>query len=166
MALVVVVGNPRPKSRTLAFAASLGHRIAQDLNESIVTIDLATFGPDLLDGAATTTSEAVNQVLAARLLVVASPTYKASFTGVLKLFLDQFPGGVLNGLVTVPVMTGGSLAHSLAVDVHLRPVLLELGASLPTRSLYVLESQFAETDAVIEAWWQSARATCLSLVHP
>jgi FMN reductase len=42
--------------------------------------------------------------------------------------------------------------HALAVEVHLRPVLIEIGASLPTRGLYVLEQQLEDLDPVIDAW--------------
>jgi FMN reductase len=42
------------------------------------------------------------------------------------------------------------------VEVHLRPVLVELGASVPSPGLYVLESQFEDLGAVIDPWWQAA----------
>ena len=48
------------------------------------------------------------------------------------------------------------LQHALAVEVHLRPVLVELGAIMPARGLYVLESQLDKLDAVVEAWLTEA----------
>ena len=56
--------------------------------------------------------ELKTEVLGARALVIASPTYKAAYTGLLKLFLDQFDAGELHGIPTAAVMTGGSLAHA------------------------------------------------------
>ena len=54
-------------------------------------------------------------------------------------------------------MVGAAPEHALAVEVHLRPVLVELGASMPTRGLYVLESQLGDLDAVLDAWLATAR---------
>jgi FMN reductase len=49
-------------------------------------------------------------------------------------------------------MTGGSPAHAMSVDTTLRPVLVELGASLPTRGLFFVMSQMGELDAVVDDW--------------
>ena len=87
--------------------------------------------------------EAVDGIRSCALVVVASPTYKASYTGLLKSFLDWFSTTSLQGVTVVPVMTGAGAHHALAVEVHLRPVLVELGATLPTRGLYVTEARAA-----------------------
>ena len=55
-------------------------------------------------------------------------------------------------------MVGAAAEHALAVEVHLRPVLVELGASMPTCGLYVLESQLGDLDAVLDPWLMT-RAT-------
>ena len=96
-------------------------------------------------------------VSASDLLIVASPTYKASYTGLLKSFFDRYDSSALAGAVAVAVMTGASPVHALAPEVHLRPLLVELGASVPARALYVTESQFEDLDPVIEAWAEAAR---------
>jgi FMN reductase len=49
-------------------------------------------------------------------------------------------------------MVGAAPQHALAVEDHLRPVLVELGASMPTRGLYVLESQISDVDAILDRW--------------
>ncbi len=90
------------------------------------------------------------------LVVVASPTYKASYTGLMKSFLDWFSTTDLVGVTVIPVMTGAGAQHALAVEVHLRPVLVELGASLPTRGLYVTEAELANPDDVISTWLRTA----------
>jgi FMN reductase len=99
-------------------------------------------------------------VLDSDLVVFASPVYKASFTGLLKAFLDQFNRDELAALATVPLMVGASPAHSLAVESQLRPVLVEIGACCPTRGLYVLESAVAELDLSdwLGTWGAALRA--------
>jgi FMN reductase len=133
----VVVGNPKPASRTLAAALALvedlGHR-------DVRTLDLAEFGSELLTYPSAQVDEAVASVQSLDLLVVASPTYKATYTGLLKLFLERFEtGSGLAGVVAVPLMLGGSAHHSLAPELHLKPLLVELGATCPTEALYLLD---------------------------
>lgn len=138
MSVVIVVGNPKPGSRTLQAAQLVtAALIGRDAD---LTLDLAAFGPRLLDWKDEVVAEAAAAVQAAALVVVASPTYKATYTGLLKLFLDRFAAGSLAGTTTVPVMMGGDWRHSLAPEIFLKPVLAELGASSPTRGLFLLDS--------------------------
>lgn len=53
-------------------------------------------------------------------------------------------------------MVGAAPSHALATEVYLRPLLVELGATVPTRGLYVLESQLPELDNVLERWAEEA----------
>jgi FMN reductase len=105
-------------------------------------------------------SAAKDQVLAADLLVVASPVFKASFTGLLKLFLDHFDAGELAGKPTVALMLGGSAAHTLVGEVHLKPVLNEIGASCPTPALYLIDTEW-DTSPALETWLPRAQAALL-----
>jgi FMN reductase len=155
----LVVGNPKAQSRTLALAEAVAATTADQVGlqgADRLTIDLALLGPQLFDWSSAPVREAVDGIRTCDLIVVASPTYKASYTGLLKSFLDWFSTTDLLGVTAIPVMTGGSAHHALAVEVHLRPVLVELGATLPTRGLYVTEGELPETDAVIAAWMQAA----------
>jgi FMN reductase len=150
----VVVGNPRPESRTLAAATYLARALTG--SEPDLVVDLATLGPAVLDWSDETVTGLVEEVGAADLVIVASPTYKGAYTGLLKLFLDRFAGGTGLGGLAVPLMLGGSPAHSLAPELALRPVLTELGASVPGRGLYVVDAQ--HDDPAAYADWLSATA--------
>ena len=154
--IAVVVGNPKPHSRTLAAATYVARELAgQEPGWSPdLVVDLADLGPALLDWADPGITDLVKQVGAADLVVVASPTYKAACTGLLKLFLDRFAGGTgLSGLA-VPLMLGGSPAHSLAPELTLRPVLTEIGGTVPGRGLYVVDTQ--HDDPAAYADWLAA----------
>jgi FMN reductase len=148
----VVVGNPKPASRTLAAATYVARELSGA--DPDLVVDLATLGPAVLDWADPTVADLVKQVGAADLVVVASPTYKAAYTGLLKLFLDRFAGGTgLSGLA-VPLMLGGSPAHSLAPETTLRPVLTEIGGTVPGRALYVVDDR--HDDPAAYADWLAA----------
>jgi FMN reductase len=152
---VVVVGNPKPMSRTRAAAELVAEKLTGTAPEHV--IDVVDLGPRLLGWGDPNVAQAKEIVKSADCLVVASPTFKATYTGLLKLFLDQFGAGELGQLTTFPLMLGGSLTHALAPELTLRPVLVEIGASCPAPSLYLLDSEY-ETAPELEDWLDIARA--------
>lgn len=153
MTIAVVVGNPKPRSRTY----HAGHIVAERLAGSPpdVAIDLADLGAALLDWSDPGVAELIAAVQAADLVVVASPTYKGSYTGLLKLFLDRFGAGSMTG-TAVPVMLGGHWKHALAPELLLKPILVEIGATCPTSGLFLLESEY-EASETLESWLARAR---------
>ncbi|MEE4023346.1 NAD(P)H-dependent oxidoreductase [Gordonia sp. PKS22-38] len=152
MTTAVVVGNPKPASRTLSAATHVARELTG--REPDLVVDLATLGSAVLDWSDADVNHLVEQVGASDLVVFASPTFKATYTGLLKVFLDRFAGG--NGLsgVAIPLMLGGSAAHSLAPELSLRPVLTEIGGTVPGRGLYLIDS--AHDDPAAYAEWVSA----------
>ena len=76
-------------------------------------------------------------------LVVATPVYKASFSGALKTLLDLLPERALSNKVVLPIATGGSIAHMLAVDYALKPVLASLKAQEMLQGIFADDSQIA-----------------------
>ena len=118
--------------------------------------DLSGHARALFDPSAAELSRLAAEVAAAEIAIVASPTYKASYAGMLKAFLDRYGSNGLAGTIAVPVMTGGWAGHCLAVEVHLRPVLVELGATVPARGLYVTEAEFGELDTAVARWAAAA----------
>ena len=155
----VVVGNPKPGSRTLAAARHLARGL--DDREPDLVVDLATLGPALLDWEEPDIAALVEAVADVDLVVVASPTYKATYTGLLKLFLDRFPAGRLRG-VAVPLMLGAGPHHALAPHVALAPLLSHLGAVVP-EGLYVLDQQYDDPAAYAE-WLTRTRPLVASLL--
>ncbi|KQW47885.1 NADPH-dependent FMN reductase [Nocardioides sp. Root1257] len=160
MSVAVVVGNPKPGSRTLASAIHVARELA---GEPDLVVDLADLGAALLDWSNPQVTALVEQVGAADLVVVASPTYKAAYTGLLKLFLDRFAGGTGLSGIAVPLMLGGSPAHSLAPELTLRPVLTEIGGTVVGRGLYVLDSQH-DDPAAHDAWLAATRPFVTTLL--
>jgi FMN reductase len=157
----IVVGNPKPQSRTYEAARLLVEQLTGQQPD--VAIDLIDFGGALLDWSDASVAAAITTVQHSDLVVVASPTYKASYTGLLKLFLDRIGGGSLGGVTAIPLMLGGDLRHSLAPEVFLKPVLAELGASTPTRGLFLIDAEYNSPSA-LEPWLQSERSHLAAVV--
>ena len=154
MGIAVVVGNPKPQSRTLEAAV----HVATELGGAppTVVVDVIELGPGLLGWGDPAVAEALAAVQGSEAVVFASPTYKATYTGLLKLFLDQIPADGLAGVVGFPLMLGGGPGHLLAPELLLKPVLVELGAICPVRGLYLLDRAFTDP-AVLDPWLAIAR---------
>jgi FMN reductase len=158
MRIALVVGNPKAGSRTLTVASAVADAVAAALpgDSERLTVDLADVAGRLFDWGDEELTATVADVAASEVLIVASPTYKATYTGLLKAFLDRFSNNSLAGVTAVAVMVGAAPIHALAPELHLRPLLVELGASVPSRGLYVTEGQLDNLDAVVGAWAASA----------
>jgi FMN reductase len=152
--VAVVVGNPKPRSRTYQAAVLVADKLGGKPPDLVV--DLVDLGAALLDGANLDVAAIIAELQSCSLVVVASPTYKATYTGLLKLFLDRIGTGALTGVTAVPLMLGGDMRHSLAPEVFLKPVLVELGASCPTPALFLPESDYAGSDA-LNTWVDRAK---------
>jgi FMN reductase len=153
MQLAVVVGNPKRASRTLGVAQAVADRVRAGRHvEHIVTVDLAEYGHRLFEWPDEHLSELNEAVASSDVLVIATPTYKGAYTGLLKAFLDRYPSQGLAGVTAIPIMTADSPTHAMAIDMTLRPLLVELGASVPTAGLFFLMSQMAELDRLVGEW--------------
>ena len=158
MTTAVVVGNPKPASRTLRAATYLASELVG--GEPDLTVDLATLDAAILDWGDEQVNDLVTQIGAADLVVFASPTYKAAYTGLLKLFLDRFAGGTGLSGIAIPLMLGGSPAHALAPELTLRPVLTEIGGTVPGRGLYIVDAAYDDPAAYAE--WLTATKPLVS----
>lgn len=150
LVVTVVAGNPKAESRTLDAARLVGSRFSDDIS----SIDVITLGSGLLGWGDEGVRRAVEQVRASDLIVVASPTFKATYSGVLKVFLDQFDTATgLAGVAAIPLMLGAGPAHHMAPEVFLKPVLVELGATVPVQGLYLSDRTYAEPGA-LDSWME------------
>jgi FMN reductase len=143
MQILLLGGSPSAPSTTWRLLqlvgerlASLGHRTAA-LQVRELPAEALLRG-DLSDPAI---AEAAALVAGADAVVVGTPVYKASFSGVLKTFLDLLPQDGLAGKLILPLATGGSQSHMLAIDYALRPVLASLGPRQILPAIYATSDQ-------------------------
>ena len=143
MSVLLIAGSPSDRSRTAALLDAVGQRLkfrgAQTKTLRIRDLPpqallLADFGNPALVSATV-------QVAQADVIVVATPVYKAAYSGVLKVFLDVLPQTALKGKTVLPLATGGSPNHMLALDYALRPVLQSLGAKTILPGIYATDAQ-------------------------
>lgn len=140
---LIITGSPSGTSKTAKLAGLVGSRLARAGIDSTL-LDVRTLpAEDLLlakfDSPAI--QAALAQVDAARGVVIATPVYKAAYSGLLKTFLDVLPQFGLRDKVVLPLATGGTIAHVLALDYALRPVLSSLDPLHVVPGLFVLDKQ-------------------------
>jgi len=143
MNVLLLGGSPSAPSTTWrlqqlvgARLSALGHRtsalqVRELPAQALLRAD--TSDPAILD--------AMALVRDADAVVVGTPVYKASFSGILKTFLDLLPQDGLAGKLVLPLATGGSQSHMLALDYALRPVLASLAPRHILPSIYATSGQ-------------------------
>ncbi len=168
MEIAVVIGNPRSGGRTTTVAEAVASRVTEAIAGTHTTTiyELSELTAELFDWGSKRVAAANEAVRSADLAIFASPTYKASFTGLLKVFLDRFPSDGLSGVVVVPVMLGAGRMHQLAVETQLRPVLVELAAIVPTKGMFVVDSEVDTLELALDEWWQTAGEPLTRLLSP
>lgn len=139
--IVVLSGSPSAISRTAALADHLTGRLIDHghLVSSVRVRDLPAEALLSADVEHPAIAGALAAITEADGVVVASPVYKAAYTGLLKAMLDLLPQFGLAGKVVLPLLTGGSPAHVLALDYALRPVLSSLGPHHVVPGWFVLD---------------------------
>ncbi|MFE9609846.1 NADPH-dependent FMN reductase [Streptomyces sp. NPDC006012] len=142
MATVLSVsGSPSSSSRTGRLLRHLDQRLIAQGHE-VIPLDVRTIPAEALLGA-DVRHPAIVEV--ARLfdqvdgVVVGTPVYKAAYSGVLKALLDLLPQYALAGKAVLPLATGGTTAHVLAIDYALRPVLAAMGAGHIVQGWFTLD---------------------------
>lgn len=162
-------GNITRPSKTKIFVEHVVGSIAEGIGATSASFDIEDLGPSLysarrgseLDVPARTI---VERLAAADVLVVGSPTYKGSYTGLFKHFFDLLDPNALRGKPVVLVATGGGERHSLIVEHQLRPLFGFFEALTIPTAIYASDRDFADgalasetvrtraRQAVTEAW--------------
>jgi FMN reductase len=86
----------------------------------------------------------LDDVTAATRLLLVTPIYRATYSGLLKVLFDQLPADALAGSVSVLAATAGAATHYLSLDTGLRSLVASLaGWSAPT-VIYATSTDFAD----------------------
>jgi len=144
-AAVGISGSPSSSSKSRMLVEYALARLAA---RGAVTelVDLATLPADALLGRATAPAliAALETATRAQIIVAGTPVYRATYSGLLKVFFDLLPQDSLIGKVGVPIVTGHGAAHSLSVDHGMRPLFASLGATVVASGVYATSAQFPD----------------------
>ncbi|HTX03392.1 MAG TPA: NADPH-dependent FMN reductase [Candidatus Acidoferrales bacterium] len=146
--IAVIAGSPSAPSRSTAVLRYLCQLIesAGQTVELMELRDLPAGGLLKGDVSLPPMQHAHALVAGAAGIIVGTPVYKATYSGLLKTFFDYLPESSLRGKSVYPVATGGSPAHMLAIDYGLKPVLSVMGASHILQGVYVSDQTMTIRD--------------------
>ncbi|MBF8377327.1 NADPH-dependent FMN reductase [Alicyclobacillus mali] len=139
--VALVQGSPSKRSKTAAVMGVV-EQMLESAGLRTKRVDVRSMPFDALASADLANFEihsAVSAVVSSDAVVIATPVYKAAYTGLLKTFLDLLPQDALHDTTVLPIATGGSFGHLLAIDYALKPVLTALGARTFVSSVYLLD---------------------------
>uniref|UniRef100_UPI0039EE98A3 NADPH-dependent FMN reductase n=1 Tax=Bordetella sputigena TaxID=1416810 RepID=UPI0039EE98A3 len=143
MSILTLIGSPSGKSRSSALLHHVASRLAER-GMAVGEAGLRDIPADvLIEGRyASPAAEALRRrVHSAHAVLISTPVYKASFAGGLKAVLDLLDEKALADKVVLPIATGGSPAHLLALEYSLKPVLSALGARHILAGVYATDKQ-------------------------
>jgi FMN reductase len=151
---VAISGSPSPTSRSRQLLAHVLVRLAAG-GATTRTIDLADLPAEPLLGRAPSheVAGAIALVQAARIVVVGTPVYRASYSGLLKLFFDLLEPDTLSGKAVILLASGGGPAHQLVLEHALRPLVASVGALAVPTAVYATERDFsgaAPADCIVD----------------
>lgn len=146
MRLTVLTAGLSEPSSTRLLADRLGAAATAALTAlgsqvDVETVEVRTLAHDVVDVLLTRVASpelavAQRAVTEADALIVVSPTFSMSYSGLLKSFFDTLPEGSLAGVPTLLAATGGTARHSMVLDLALRPLLSHLKAITAPTAVY------------------------------
>lgn len=143
--IVIISGSPTKTSRSSAISSYIENNLISQ-RQQVYNITVRDLPPEDLVYANFNSPE-VKRVLSlieqAHAVIVVSPVYKASYTGVLKAFIDLIPEKGLADKVILPIATGGSIAHLLSLEYAFKPLFSVLGSQEIKNGIYFVDSQIS-----------------------
>lgn len=149
LTVVGVSGSPTNPSRTTALVNYVSEAVGESLDAEVSTISLAPLLEELGRGPwrsdlGPNAQAALLAVEQADVLVVGSPAYRATYTGLFKLFFDHIGQYSLADKPIILTATGGSDRHALLVEHQMRPLFGFFQSLTLPLGIYASEGDFVD----------------------
>lgn len=145
-------GNISRPSSTRGFVESVTEALARKVGRQHVVFDIEDLGSSLaaarsVASLAPEARNVIQTIIEADALVIGSPTYKGSYTGLFKHVIDLLDPADLRGKPIVLTATGGGDRHSLVVEHQLRPLFAFFEAFVTPTAIYASGRDFIDGKA-------------------
>lgn len=140
--IVILSGSPSAPSR-MDLVLQQVQMLVEKQGFTVTNVSVRDFAPEILANARwdhEDIKKLTETIEKAEGVIIGSPVYKASYTGVLKCLLDLLPENIFKDKPVFPLMVGGSQAHLLAIDYSLKPIIAILKGQ-PIQGLYLTDKQ-------------------------
>jgi FMN reductase len=154
--VVGISGNLTRPSKTRAFVDHIAGHVARGIAASSATFDIDDLGPSFVQARRFSDLDPparniVERLSGAAVLVIGSPTFKGSYTGLFKHFFDLLDPTSLKGKPVILAATGGGERHSLIVEHQLRPLFGFFEALTMPTAIYASDRDFADGALISDA---------------
>jgi FMN reductase len=141
---VAIAGSPSRHSKSTRLLQWTEERLGSN-GVITTTVELARLPADGLLGRASApeVTDAIGAIADAHIVVAATPVYRATYSGLLKVFFDLLPPSALAGKIGIPIATGGAAGHQQVLDYGLRPLFASLGGITVPTATYAVDAQFS-----------------------
>ena len=145
--VVAVSGSLHEPSKTTALIRAIVNAVAERAPVDVTVIELTAIGPELAgalqrDQVSPAVEAQLRAIEDADLLIVGSPVYRASFTGLFKHLFDFVGQYALVGKPVLLAATGGGERHALMIEHQLRPLFSFFQALTLPVGVYASDSDF------------------------
>lgn len=147
--MVKINGSPTKQSKTGILLDAIEDAIVRLIPMESHTISLSDVGHEIMCGLTRPDISAGGKALLqlaeqADVLVIGTPVYRASYTGLLKHYFDLIDRDIMRGRKAVVCATGANLMHSLVIEHQLRPLMGFFSIQTPATAIYATSDQFAD----------------------
>lgn len=148
--LVTVNGSYSNPGKTGALLELIAEEFTRHHEVSVEQVAVATLGPGFTtalsrDDVSAAVEEQLALVEQADLLIVGTPVFRGSYTGLFKHFFDLLDQYALANKSVLLSATGGSDRHTLVIDQVLRPLFGFMQAAIAPVGLYASSNDFSGT---------------------
>lgn len=163
-------GSPHPQSRTQHLLTELCAALGENISVEASQIDLCAAARDIFNGPqranVTPKGEAIlRQAETADILIVGTPVYRASYTGLLKQFFDLLSDRAMAGRIAIPVASGETAMHGLMLEHQMRPLLGSLGMRTTSQTLFGTQHEISDAGVLSRRLRDDARRIAFEAVQ-
>lgn len=168
--IVGVSGSLSPRSRTRVIVETILRDVADVQPARVTLVDIAEIAGDLAASRGRTdlragADAAIRAIEAADVLVVGTPVYRGSYTGLFKHLFDMVDQRALAEVPVILSATGGSDRHALVIDQELRPLFSFFGALTVPTGVYATEADFRDYELTASTVHERIRAAAHQVVR-
>lgn len=141
--ITIISGSPNKKSRVnglVDYAAKLlidhGYEVSIIQVATLPAEDVmyAHFGSKAI-------LEANAQVAEATGIIIVSPVYKTTLTGLVKAYIDLLPQKGLEHKIVATYLVGATISNLLSIDYGVKPILASMGAHCFAKNVFAVDHQ-------------------------
>lgn len=164
--VAISAGLGEPSSTQL-----LGERLLKAAGaDQVHHVELRLLAHDLVNSLLTrmqspALEQVITEVVEADALIVVSPVYNASVSGLFKMFFDVLHEGALLDKPVLLAATGGTPRHSLAIDQAMLPLFFYLKAAVAPTAVFAATDDWGDADSGLEGRIQRAGRELAAMVR-